>query len=307
MACECCSCKASFPKEEMNLWMRGEKQYGRCKGCANWSRRFSGVLQGMPEDIQKVMVSMSPEDKKDFMVKNSQFLGDQLKKAIETYAEKKCQRSTSQAFSSNSQFLDETDLAKRFEGKPEQLAAVKRNARTIEDPVREVTLYEVRDFAFASSDSMRETEEHSLSLSSKDVAKAKKPKTEAGPGRAGLAKVRKLQPKLQEKVEEVGELVEMAAGEEYKDFVPNNVLQRARLDLASAKEDVASLQMASSSDWAGSPVAVAKSCGKTLSEIAKTTKKLQGYLKEATKTSEQAGQPKPKKEQVEAEKKGKQT
>ena len=79
----------------------------------------------------------------------------------------------------NGRFLDTEDLEEKYKSKPEQLAAIYKNARTILCPVREVQLWEDPEFSSSASrgsESRRETTRRAEQIDNKFHVKAKKPK-----------------------------------------------------------------------------------------------------------------------------------
>ena len=62
-------------------------------------------------------------------------------------------------FGSSGIFIDEDDLNEKYKRKPEQLASIKANTRTMTCPVRKVKLYEDPEFKLTAGDTDTRLEE----------------------------------------------------------------------------------------------------------------------------------------------------
>lgn len=109
---------------------------------------------------------------KEFFLHNQQTMGANLAMAIEQVTSYSHESSQSSNFVAAGEWLDDADLAKKFEGKPEQLEAVKRNARTMFCQLRQVTLYEMLEYKSATEDSQKTTSKRSLVMKNETKLKA---------------------------------------------------------------------------------------------------------------------------------------
>ena len=74
-------------------------------------------------------------------------------------------------------FIDEDDLTEKYKTKPQQLAAILKNARKIEDPIRECTLYKEMTYVAKTSNKEKFKESSLRSIiQERESKKAKKAK-----------------------------------------------------------------------------------------------------------------------------------
>ena len=136
-------------------------------------------------------------------------------------------------FEGSSDWLDEADLQKKYEGKPDQLKAIMDNARTMEHPARRVTLCE--DVSFKSTNGTKASEVTTTKRTAVQEAQLraeKKPKAEPKP--KPEAEKKTLDDSQREKLNKISVSVDKlldqmtksrsdAADEKVKEYVPAKV------------------------------------------------------------------------------------
>ena len=178
----CCTCKMPKPEEQlsvacgarMNCKGEAEKVY-RCKECHNLRGRINTVIQnqGLVDDWD----FGSEDQKAAFFQKYSGARGSGLSTAVLLHVEERKTDKLVLAFKGTGEFLDLADLTERFKDKPDQLASIKQNGRTIYDKNRGCKLYEVIAYESKSEREQVQTRESKRSLNSESVVKpAKKAK-----------------------------------------------------------------------------------------------------------------------------------
>ena len=88
----------------------------------------------------------SEDQKAAFYQKYGGARGLALATAVQLHVEERKTDKLVLSFKGTGKFMDLKDLEDTFKDKPEQLASVKRNAKTLWDKVRSCQLYEVTDY-----------------------------------------------------------------------------------------------------------------------------------------------------------------
>lgn len=210
----------------------------------------------------------SAEEKTEFFRTKHELIGNDLKVAITDTITEEQEDETVDDMIASGHFIDKADLEKKFADKPDQLAAVLRNANTVMCPVREVQLWEDPDMRSSSTKRVKETQKRVLDISSNGTIKKsgppKKIKTETGVVAVEDEK------KLSEKNKQIlmkarGELEEMHKNEdelmakiEAHEAMKNGVLQpmvaTQKVLMAELLSEVAGLDMAISVGECDEPV-----------------------------------------------------
>ena len=91
-------------------------------------------------------------------------MGKELDMAVRQCVRKSKRTHELTGFKGVGQFFDEQDLKEKYKNKPEQFDAILKNAKTMEHPTRNVTLYEDLDFESRHDKSVENTHEDDLTL-----------------------------------------------------------------------------------------------------------------------------------------------
>jgi hypothetical protein len=252
-ATHCISCKVAVPVQEQVTWTREGTTFVRCKGCHYWPRRLKAVVGKLEPEQADVFDSLSKDDKLRFMQEHKNILGDQLKKAIETYVERVHTKAEVLKFKGKGNFVD---LEAAFSTKPEQLAHIKLHARTIECDTRGVTMYELPEYSVTRLTTTTDATNRGLSAGSKDVLKLKNQAKEdsialGNLSKTNTSKLKKVEFKLAQQREELAMSLTRAALEKYATFVPPKIKDQAELALKSADIALQAAGLSQQSEWDG--------------------------------------------------------
>ena len=110
-----------------------------CVDCHKLKSRVNRVMQGSPN--KEIWNAMSKEDRCECMATHGDSMRDDLPRAFrETVACHRLRKSVAE-FGRHNKFLDKTDLEKKYQAKPEQLANIVAHGVQMACPVRKVVLY----------------------------------------------------------------------------------------------------------------------------------------------------------------------
>ena len=117
---------------------------------------------------------MDRDKKLDFYHACRELSGQHLKGFMKQFIEKEVQTTTQHHLSGNGKWVDEHDLRKKYEEKPEQLAAVKANARAMHCALRNCMLYEDLDYNSGFLQQDTHTDKRKWEYYTEDTVRAKK-------------------------------------------------------------------------------------------------------------------------------------
>ncbi len=197
-------------------------------------------------------------------------------------------------------YLDAPDLAEKYKNKPDQLANVKSNAPSFEDPVRGVKLY--KDSVHFTEDEegagVQTCTKRSVQGAEKGV-KTKKPKPEpkAEPKAAPSdekpltatqrARLERLKGFLQKEVEALTDLLGSSCKEEKLiQWVPKPAMAKAEMLIPKANCAVAEIVLALGEEWAGKCAEVVGNATEARKEVQQATRSLQVFLAEAKEAAD---------------------
>ena len=231
----------------------------RCKKCNSLHVRLHKI-KNTRQELVGDWEDMDPAKKRQFFLDNHTKYGKDLAANFETTVMETIRKKIIVSFKGSGNFTDLQDLEAKYANKPQQLEAVKKNARKIYDPHREVDLFE--DVAYSS---LATSEEEYLKeakhkfMQNQDAKASKriklepaekkerasntdntsKPVTEKQEKRLkSLAEnLRKTVIYLEEHVAEIDKSVNL------KENVPSYTLRRSSLALAGAKENMAAIEI----------------------------------------------------------------
>ena len=149
----------------------------RCGQCNALRRRLQRMFGSSGEETKQAFAAMSKEDKLEFYRAHHSSMGEHLAAAVEEVRTKTVATSSSFEVRGVGTFLDEEDLRKKYESKPEQLQSILANAKQVVDHTRGCTLYEDIAYVSKATQSERTDEELKRSISvHEDLKKSKKAK-----------------------------------------------------------------------------------------------------------------------------------
>jgi hypothetical protein len=129
-----------------------------CTNCNRLSARLY-KLQNEDPSLKPHFQKLSPDAKKTFFAEHADFLGQDLVAAIKNLVSVVTSEESTEDFKGDGVWMDDEDLAAKFEGKPQQIAAIKKNTRTMMHPIRECILYEVIEYATTAATSTKRKQE----------------------------------------------------------------------------------------------------------------------------------------------------
>ena len=194
---------------------------------------------------------MPKEQRTKFYREKHQLMGDNLKAAIkETISESHSQREM-EAFIKDGKFLDKEDMAKKFEGKPDQLKSVFENTKRFYCGVRNVLLYEDPEYGSKKISSNESSKDSKREISSgRDLKPSKVPKVreENGePETLSKGQVKCLNDHVKALADGVEkmlkDLLEEAGQEGIATMIPPPVLQKLKLAIASIDAQKTSIEL----------------------------------------------------------------
>ena len=215
----CCSChRHTLPKSAIvvvRAKTKTSKDVCRCRKCHNLRARCDRVVVSRGALVED-WSSVTEEEKRQFYVDAEDKCGNELLlKMQETITHSTMKRSTVK-FTGTGDFMDEIDLDIKYANKPDQLANIKKNTRTMLCPVRRVKLFE--DMKYVSETQEEETRQEE-----------KKRKLEMAPKAQPKAKTR-----IGKKPEEAPE-IKLKAGEKKKLNKKAESIKTTRLSLMDMK------------------------------------------------------------------------
>ena len=147
---------------------------------------------------------------------------------------------------------DEADITEKYSKKPEQLAAIFKNAYSFTCPIRQCKFWADPDFVTEWNFTMTENTEQLLNLETNDSAKpTKRQKTEQAPPVEGdekvlktvdLTKLKELFGKVGEDVDKYGASVEEANNDFFAGFIPAKVTSKMNEKRAEVLRKMAQME-----------------------------------------------------------------
>ena len=104
------------------------------------------------EGVRALWGKLDKDTRQRFMRENVATMGNDLAKRMQETITEFMFRQQSTEFISNSDFLDKDDMANKYKHKPEQLASIWENARSMHCPIRNVTVWQDPQFVLKSTD-----------------------------------------------------------------------------------------------------------------------------------------------------------
>ena len=153
----------------------------RCKDCNALKSRIHRLFKtpGM-DKTEEVFKAMTKDEREKFFRDQHALMGDGLAAVMETLVTSKTTTTNSVSFKGTSEFFDEADLTEKYAKKPQQLASILRNTRTVYDPIRETTLFEDMKYVSCVAKEEEESKASESTITHEGKLKPKKAaKTEA--------------------------------------------------------------------------------------------------------------------------------
>ena len=205
-------------------------------------KRVNTLVPKLCEESREAWASISGQEKKEWMAQHKDLAGQGLRKELEHWVSRTVTRKTTAAVGCEYDYFDEADVKEAYKKKPEQIEHILKNAKTVQHAVRGVTLYMVPRFTGREEEQM--TVEDEAVSSAKACEKEKAVKRAAGPSQPKPSKLQKIAGRVQERMDSLSSVVEMASTAEMTDWVPKAMLHQAKLALAAGQEVAALLEMA---------------------------------------------------------------
>jgi hypothetical protein len=223
----------------------------RCTCCNQLQSRVLRVLEGKQEymlDWQE----LTADAKQDFYNKCKDSYGTDLAAELEFVVEERVQEKVMKTFSGNGVWVDEADLDAKYKDKPQQLAAIKDNAKSFFDSIRQVKLFEDLEYRSAATSVQEYFKEQKRKWEATQDIKVSKPKKVKVEKPAELTEddkpispsAIKLMQKLETRVAELAVKAmslktEIENDVKIKELVPSYVMQRANITSLQVGEKLA--------------------------------------------------------------------
>lgn len=178
----CTLCKLDRPKSECTLHYRAKSAKScdryKCKTCNALLWRIGGVLTGN-DVLGAKFKEISPEQKQQFLRDNHTLMGTDLKAAIMEVCE--YVETSTMAYSAlgTGNWIDETDLRKKYESKPGVPENIMKNAKSFDCPISGRTLFE--DVVYQTQSKAENTESIKRKLEISTESKRRGAKAKAAP------------------------------------------------------------------------------------------------------------------------------
>ncbi|CAK0852714.1 unnamed protein product [Prorocentrum cordatum] len=186
MANLCCSCSKPLGDNGVLVFRAGHKKADagvfRCRVCHNLKSRMGHMFtKGLLDRSRFNAVGV---DQRTSILEGAKHLyGDKLKLYIEESLERISETSETSLFKGTGVFKDESELETMFKDKPNVLAAIYRNARTITCATTERKLWELPTYETVHVHKEQTTEIRKRKVHNESTAKAaKQPKTKPEDG-----------------------------------------------------------------------------------------------------------------------------
>ena len=257
-------------KNKTRLMEKGAAGVYVCVQC----NRLSARVYKLTADNQDLSISFSTltrDERADFFLKNADLMGKDLAKAITNTTSLSYTDEQVDGFLASGKWLDEIDLDEKYKNKPEQLAEIKKRARTFVHPTRQVKLYEDLDFdSTAGLTAKRTAEQRVESQSNEQEKKPKRQKTEKSseaktekraekPLTAQQQeKYAKLAKKLDDAITTLEETDTTVKSEQYVDYIAKAAHDTSNRALLEAQAQKAALTLMLEPGWAGKATQVEK-------------------------------------------------
>ena len=228
----CTSCGREVLEEDKCTYCDGAFRTRLC-------RALRSMKDGTDASVAVDFNKLSEEAKVKFKLEHHDKLGNDLKMAIRQQVQITRRTQVIQSALAKGHMKDEADLTEKYSKKPEQLAAIFKNAHSFTCPVRCCKLWADPDFCTEWNFTMTENTEQLIKLETSDTAKpAKRQKTERAPPIEGpetdekvfkvrdLKKLKELLGKVKEDVDKYSASVEGLRAGEYEEYIPTRVMAK---------------------------------------------------------------------------------
>ena len=139
----CCTCQKPIHEGNSLVVVRKHCKSAdirRCRCCHNLRAAVSR-LQGKHGDLVNDFTKVTGDKVQEFYAEHGDLRGTALRAKLEEIVSDWKTSQTRVEFNQDGEYMDETDLAKKYEGKPETLAQIMQNPRKYFCPVRQQYMY----------------------------------------------------------------------------------------------------------------------------------------------------------------------
>ena len=291
----CITCGKYVHKDLCCTWRKKDKPnktYARCKVCNRGQKRVSDVAFGSGPEVKDRWKKMDAQSKAEFYAEHSARLAKDQATAFSNLVSEANSTSSSSGFYATGETYDESELDKLYSERPEQLAAIKKNATKVWHPVRETYLYTVDKFESKRAEEDRHEQKHDAQLQQQEsnFRKAEKvPKSTVQVAK----KVKKLTSAQKTKLSSIhttaGEQVELGKKTWHKvqhseglgGFVPKAVLDGFLKCLEQLSAEVCAVKIPlEEDDWEGAFLEIKEPAEKALKEYEVSERRLSMFVEE---------------------------
>jgi hypothetical protein len=156
--------------------VKGRHEQMQCGDCNGIKNRIQYLTKKSPS-LRGALKPLSPEERKDWMVKNNKLVGEDLAKVLHQSCAQASLTKQLAEFKAAGKFVDFEVAKEQFKDKPEQWDSIQLHAQTHRCQVRNVMMYWIPEFSMTLANYEIDTEERKRRLeSSAKMAAAKKKK-----------------------------------------------------------------------------------------------------------------------------------
>ena len=151
----CTTCKKLVTAENSVVLVRCPKKMPlarRCKACHTLKSRINRVTS-KHGNLAEDWTNVTDEQKREFYKKYQDSMGENLVARMQETVTESKRVASSVEFVGTGEYFDEADMNEKYQGKPEQLANIMANTRSIFCPLRQVWLYEDVKYKRTAKDS----------------------------------------------------------------------------------------------------------------------------------------------------------
>ena len=216
--------------------------------------------------MQETWRAIGSQDKKQWIAQNKHMVGADLKKAMESWIQRRVVKAQSAEWGADNEYLDEEDVERLYADKPQQKQSIYDRARQVTHPVRNCTLYVVPKLTSKERESLLLEDESGTHVAAqeKDKERAAVPSSSAN---VKPSKMQKLHGEVTQKLDALGTSLELAATEQLQSWVPSAMVEAAKVTQEKAKLALREAEMAQEEGFTGDPDEVVKKGNKVCIDL----------------------------------------
>jgi len=179
LTCVECGCEHTNETHQGPTWggTPENRRYVRCQSCNTYRSRLDAALN-RDASYKDESKDWSSERKAAFRERNKGKLSDDIAASLSVIVEEGWEAYQTDEFGMDGNFLDKEDMNLKHKDKPDQLASIYKNARTITCPTRGVQLWEDPQWSSSAKNGSRTRQGVKRVITQNQDNFQKKPKAE---------------------------------------------------------------------------------------------------------------------------------